>query len=271
MPQVPDRYARLYQPYGRLTKESQRLGMVTALDEAVNNVTRALKKNRMYRNTVIVFISDNGGSYKQSNWPLRGRKNSVWEGGTRGVAFLSYPKMPEKFRARAVTDLVHMVDWYPTILALAGYKEPQKGLDGYDQWLTLAAGWPGPRRELIYNINDALRFTAAIRVGKWKLIWGYPEGLQSNISRKSTRANFAQNLGEANSLDLLHLYNLERDPNETVNLSKNQRHVRKTLMKKLRKIIKSGEVVKPDTPFLRQKSLPVNFGGVVSPGWCTPR
>ena len=32
------------------------------------------------------------------------------------------------------------------------------GLDGYDQWLTLAAAWPGPRKELIYNINDALRF-----------------------------------------------------------------------------------------------------------------
>ena len=37
--QVPDKYARLYQPYGRLTKESRRRGMVTALDEAVRNAT----------------------------------------------------------------------------------------------------------------------------------------------------------------------------------------------------------------------------------------
>ena len=55
--QVPDKYARLYQPYGRLTKESRRGGMVTALDEAVRNVTRALKQNKMYRNTVIIFLS----------------------------------------------------------------------------------------------------------------------------------------------------------------------------------------------------------------------
>ena len=108
-------------------------------------------------------------------------------------------------------------------------------------------------------------------MGKWKLIWGYPEGLRSNVSRKATRAAFAQNLGEANNLDLLHLYNLEKDPNETVNLATVNRHTRKTLMKKVRKIMRSGEVVKPDTPFLRKKSLPVNFGGVVSPGWCVPR
>lgn len=269
--QVPDQYARLYQPYGKLTKASRRRGMVTALDQAVRNVTRALKHNKMYRNTVIIFLSDNGGSGRDSNWPLRGRKNSVWEGGTRSVAFLSYPQMAEQYRGRTVSDLVHIVDWYPTILALAGVKDKMAGLDGYDQWLTLAAGWPGPRKQLVYNINDALRFTAAIRVGKWKLIWGYPEGLQSNVSRKATRAAFAQNLGEANSLDLLHLYNLERDPNETVNLAMVNKHTRKTLMKKVRKIMRSGEVTKPDTPFLRKKSLPVNFGGVVSPGWCLPR
>merc|ERR1719264_783599 len=118
--QVPDKYARLYQPYGRLTKESRRRGMVTALDEAVRNVTRALKQNKMYRNTVIIFLSDNGGSYRNSNWPLRGRKNSVWEGGTRSVAFMSYPKMAKKWQGRTVSEMVHIVDWYPTILALAG-------------------------------------------------------------------------------------------------------------------------------------------------------
>ena len=103
--------------------------MVTALDEAVRNVTRALKQNKMYRNTVIIFLSDNGGSYRNSNWPLRGRKNSVWEGGTRSVAFMSYPKMAKKWQGRTVSEMVHIVDWYPTILALAGHKAKVKGLD----------------------------------------------------------------------------------------------------------------------------------------------
>ena len=86
--QVPDSYARLYQPYGRLSKESKRFGMISVLDEAVKNVTQALKAAGKYHNTAIVFMSDNGGAERGSNWPLRGGKNSVWEGGTRTVAFL---------------------------------------------------------------------------------------------------------------------------------------------------------------------------------------
>ena len=90
--QVPDKYARMYQPYGRLDKASRRKGMISALDEAVEDVTQALRKTNQYRDTVIVFMSDNGGAEKGSNWPLRGGKNSVWEGGTRSVTFVHYPR-----------------------------------------------------------------------------------------------------------------------------------------------------------------------------------
>lgn len=266
--QVPEVYSRRYQPYGKLTRESRRKGMITALDEAIRNVTRALKQKKMFKDTVIIFLSDNGGTEKDSNWPLRGRKNSVWEGGTRSVAFLNYPRMAKKYRGKSSDELFHIVDWYPTILALAGYSEHLRQLDGYDQWLSITAGWPGPRNELVYNINTALRFTAAIRAGKWKLIWGYPEGLRSHVPRKETRAAFAQTLSEAKKADLLYLFNLENDPNETVNLAHENKQVIKILMKKIRRIMKSGNVVKPDTPFLREKGNPKYFGGVVSPGWC---
>lgn len=267
--QVPDKYARVYQPYGKLTKDNRRKGMITALDEGIGNVTKALKKAKMFQDTVFIFLSDNGGANRESNWPLRGRKNSVWEGGTRSVAFLSYPRLSAKRRGKVTKELVHIVDWYPTLLTLAGYKQKlPKELDGVDQWLTLSAGWPGPRTEIVYNINDALRFTAAIRSGKWKLIWGYPEGLRSNVPRSAVRARFAQTMGEARNACVMYLFDLEADPNETVNLAVKEKLVRKKLMNKVRKIIRSGEVVKPDTPFLRQRSLPSNFGGVVSPGWC---
>ena len=66
--------------------------MISALDEAVMNVTLALRRADKYRDTVIVFMSDNGGAEKGSNWPLRGGKNSVWEGGTKSVAFVHYPR-----------------------------------------------------------------------------------------------------------------------------------------------------------------------------------
>ena len=67
---------------------------------------------------------------------------------------------------------------------------------------------------------------------------------------------------------MLYLFNLETDPNETVNLAGDNKEVMKILMKKVRRMMKSGKVVKPDTPFLRESSNPRYYGGIVSPGWC---
>ena len=44
---------------------------------------------------------------------------------------MSYPKMAKKWQGRTVSEMVHIVDWYPTILALAGHKAKVKGLDGW--------------------------------------------------------------------------------------------------------------------------------------------
>ena len=65
------------------------------------NVTAALRRTDQYRDTVIVFMSDNGGADRGSNWPLRGGKNSVWEGGTRTPAFVHYP------RSEQISDIIY--------------------------------------------------------------------------------------------------------------------------------------------------------------------
>ena len=97
--QVPDHYARLHQPYGRLTKDSRRLGMISAMDEAVKNVTLALKASGRYKDTAIIFMSDNGGRMMveaagkddNPNYPLKGFKGTVYEGGTKVPAFIHSP------------------------------------------------------------------------------------------------------------------------------------------------------------------------------------
>ena len=170
--QVPDSYARLYQPYGRLSKESKRFGMISVLDEAVKNVTQALKAAGKYHNTAIVFMSDNGGAERGSNWPLRGGKNSVWEGGTRSVSFIHYPRIKRKYRRRVSQDLVHAVDWVPTILSMSGHPDHHHGQgEGVSQWLALSGNLPGPRTELVYNINDALRWVTLLHCHPCQLIW----------------------------------------------------------------------------------------------------
>ena len=86
--------------------------------------------------------------------------------------------------------------------------------------------------------------------------------------RKETRHSYAQTMYEATSSELVYLFDLEKDPNETLNLAQTERKILKKLMRKVRAMIKNGEVKKPDTPFLRERSLPKYWQGVVSPGWC---
>ena len=71
--------------------------MVASLDESVRQLVTTLKRKRLYDNTVIIFTTDNGAAAggldmsAGSNFPLRGVKNTLWEGGVRGVAFVHSP------------------------------------------------------------------------------------------------------------------------------------------------------------------------------------
>ena len=73
------------------------LGMVTAMDDAIGNLTDVLKANEMFDNTIIIFISDNGGIANlgggASNYPLKRGKGSFYEGGVRTPAFVHAPNL----------------------------------------------------------------------------------------------------------------------------------------------------------------------------------
>jgi arylsulfatase A-like enzyme len=89
--------------------------------------------------------------------------------------------------------MIHAVDIYPTLAALAGASTAKcKQLDGVNVWDTIAEGKPSPRTEIIYNIEP---FRAAVRQGDWKLIWRTT--LPSSVD----------------------LYNLAEDPSEKNNLA----------------------------------------------------
>src|SRR5262249_13776055 len=92
-----------------------------------------------------------------------------------------------------VDGLIHAVDIYPTLAALAGASTAKcKPLDGMNVWDTISQGKPSPRSEIIYNLEP---FRAAIRQGDWKLIWRTM--LPSTVD----------------------LYNLAQDPSEKTNLA----------------------------------------------------
>ena len=61
------------------------------MDRGVGNLTAALRKQGMWDTTLVIFQSDNGAASHGSNWPLRGGKCSIWEGGTVGDALITGP------------------------------------------------------------------------------------------------------------------------------------------------------------------------------------
>lgn len=100
------------------------IGVLSKLDESVGRVVNALKENNMLENSIIIFSTDNGGAADgfnlnaASNWPLRGVKNTLWEGGVRGAGLIWSPKFQK--RSRVSHQLMHISDWLPTLYYAAG-------------------------------------------------------------------------------------------------------------------------------------------------------
>ena len=81
-----------------------------------------------FNDTLIIFSTDNGGaiygngSAGGSNWPLRGGKGSIWQGGVRGVSWAAGGWLPPVVRGTSYTGLTAVWDWYATLCELAGVK-----------------------------------------------------------------------------------------------------------------------------------------------------
>ncbi|XP_044076396.1 arylsulfatase I-like [Siniperca chuatsi] len=151
--QTPKSYIYPYRDMANIARRKF-AAMVSTVDESVRNVTYALKKYGYYRNSVIIYSTDNGAQpfTGGSNWPLRGRKGTYWEGGVRGVAFVHSPLL--RRRRRVSKALLHVTDWFPTLVGLAGGNVSQsQGLDGFDVWPTISEGKESPRQEILHNID----------------------------------------------------------------------------------------------------------------------
>jgi arylsulfatase A len=190
--------------------------MIESLDESVGRVLRKLGELKLADNTVIFFTSDNGGLATRegpstpatSNAPLRDGKGHLYEGGIREPLLVRWPRAIKPGSVSHVP--VSSVDYFPTILELAGIKvDASVPLDGVS--IVPALKQTGaPKRDALYwhyphYSNQGGKPGGAIRVGDWKLIEHYEDGqwelfnLKDDIGERHNLASLepkrAQQLG----------------------------------------------------------------------------
>jgi len=249
---------------------------IEEMDKEVKKIVSTLRKTGQYKNTVIIFLSDNPAIIKDKNeefnFPLRGFKGTLYEGGTKIPGFVHSPILDHSVKGQRYTGLMHMVDVYSTVLQLTNTKIPGH-VDGLNHWFHINGKEGAARKSMVYNIDDGFlptvlkatdktkKFQIVIRNEKYKLIWG-----QVNVILRSSRdkEDFGLNFNQ----EVLELYNLEEDPQETTNLAGQLPDI-------LKKLKQEGlEYYKDLQPGLF-RGLPSNFehldpllphGGAT--GWC---
>ena len=216
--QVPEKYC---EPYGSLPEPRRTYaGMVAAMDEAIGQILAALDARGFRTNTLIFFCSDNGGPSPgrvTSNGPLRAGKGTVYEGGTRVCACVAWQGRIKP--GTAIAEPLHVVDWYPTLLKLAGASLEQKlPLDGRDILPVLTQGKPSPHDEILLNTTPR---GGAIRVGDWKFVlngaYGSGQGNDENPAPAKRKKGARQSQAPT-----VELFNLAQDLSEKHNLAAEQ-------------------------------------------------
>lgn len=180
----PDEWTSLYNDTIKNQSRRWNAASITHMDAGIGRIVDAVDHNGIRENTLIVFVSDNGG---QKNWhsktqykgryadkphdvlgdnrPLRGWKTDVYEGGIRVPALANWPGVLEP----GIMDTpVHIVDWMPTLCKLAGYSSNTDAKwDGQDIWPLIQGRVDQAKPRTLYWRTPSAQ---AIRHGNWKLI-----------------------------------------------------------------------------------------------------
>ncbi|MBV11521.1 sulfatase-like hydrolase/transferase [Rubinisphaera sp.] len=170
---------------------------VVGLDEGIGRILQTLDDLKMTENTLIIFMTDHGGDpdYGGSNLPLRGGKATLYEGGLKVPCLIRWPGKIEP--GSVSDDVTCAVDFYPTLLEIAGSDLGKQQLDGISLVPVLKGNSLPTRPPLVFvtGSHQELKRKSwkAVRDGKWK--WIQPPGKEGQ------------------------LYNLESDPNEEHNIA----------------------------------------------------
>lgn len=232
---------------------------VFEVDWSVGQLMKALERNKLDKNTLVIFTSDNGSpardgtnmqgplnsvTQKYGHDPgngLRGIKADIWEGGHR-VPFIA--KWPGEIPSGTVSsEVISLVDMMATVADITDFQLPDDTAeDSYNiKPVLFGKDYKKPLREAIVYHSISGHF--AIQQNEWKLIlWPGSGGWTPPVGQDSAR-----------SLPEFQLYNLKKDPKELNNLYNEKPEIVTHLKKILSRYIKEGR----STPGKPQKNEPV--------------
>jgi arylsulfatase A-like enzyme len=182
--------------------------MLAAVDDSVGAIRAELERHGLLENTFLFFQSDNGPSRETRNWlndrrdpyyggsagKLKGHKFSLYDGGIRMPALMSWPAAIPS--AQVVGHVGAAMGVFPTVLRAAGGDPSAYELDGMDVLPMVTQGGPSPHEHIFWEQGEQ----TAVRQGVWKLVLN------------------GQLVEEAPPEDDVHLSNLDEDMGERVNL-----------------------------------------------------
>ncbi|MEP7363834.1 MAG: sulfatase-like hydrolase/transferase [Acidobacteriota bacterium] len=181
--------------------------VVEELDWSVGEVLKALDTEGISEETYVFFSSDNGPWYQGGTGLTRGRKGDNWEGGVRVPLVAKGPGIAAR---RVCDDLCSTMDLLPTISQLAKVSAPPKPADGHDIWPLLSGARNQlPREPLLYFIENDLH---CARQGKWKVHIARHNSYYYSPTPAEGRVSLF--------LPAPELYNLDLDPSESYDVSK---------------------------------------------------
>ncbi len=175
--------------------------MIRVLDESVGAVTGALRNHHLDSNTLVIFCSDNGPAAPRgfaANANLRGKKNTLYEGGHRVPCIASWPgTIPQ---GTTCGETLMSMDLLPTFERLAGAHLPaDRKMDGMDILPIFKGGPSAVQRDLHWQSGDGW----AVRRGTWKLMGEHNKPL--------SLVNLNNDIGETDNL-------LSREPTRAAEL-----------------------------------------------------
>jgi arylsulfatase A len=201
--------------------------VISEIDWSVGQILDALKRTGLDERTLVIFTSDNGpwlsyGNHAGSSGPFREGKGTTFEGGVR-VPFVA--RWPGRIPKGLVAQLPAMnIDMLPTLAALAGATVPsERTIDGRNLWPVMSGerGATAPHEVLYFYWGAELH---AVRSGSWKLHLPHPYQSLEFAGSDGVPGKYVRKEIE------LSLFDLEKDPAESTNLSAANPEIVKRLM-----------------------------------------